>query len=176
MIVLRNISVNDSALLAKIHQQSFTEAWSKNTFQCMLMDSCFFGFLIGQESRKLSENDPKKLNKIECGFILARKVLDEIEIITFCVLPEYRRKNFGKLLMVELIKQAGIFLQKEFEHNDTENMKIFLEVAEDNLAATNLYTSFGFKKISHRSKYYKKKDGKRVDANIMAFVVTVSED
>lgn len=170
MIFLRNISVADCEILAQIHQESFSEAWSKDSFKSMLLDPSFFGFIVGQE---LKEQGSSKKQTIECGFILARKVLNEIEVITFCVLPEYRRKNFGKLLMVELIKQAGVFLNEEFQQNKSENLKIFLEVAENNTAAIRLYDSFGFSKISKRSQYYSNQKGEKVDANIMSLVLAV---
>lgn len=169
MIFLRKISVEDAAVISEIHQQSFAEKWSQSSFKSMLMDPNFFGFLVGRRT-KFSEKN------IECGFILARKIWDEIEIITFCVLPEHRRKNFGKLLMVELIKQAGMFLQEEFKNGDLEKIKIFLEVADNNIAAINLYRSFGFEKISKRARYYKdNKNGEQTDANVMTLVIGVGE-
>lgn len=169
MIFLRKISVDDTPIISEIHQRSFTENWSQSSFKSMLMDPNFFGFLVGRHS-KLNKQD------IACGFILARKVFDEIEIITFCVLPEHRRKNFGKLLMVELIKQSGMFLEEEHKKCDMEQMKIFLEVADNNIAAINLYRSFGFEKISKRTNYYKNKNGDKIDANVMALVIGVGEE
>lgn len=159
MIFLRNISVSDSLALAKIHQASFSEGWSESSFRNMLIDPAFFGFVIGHEENK---------RKSDCGFILCRRVLEEIEIITFCVTPEHRGIGFGKLLIIETIKQASLILKQEA--NCLEVIKIFLEVAENNLRAIHLYSAFGFEKISTRSKYYKTPDG-NADAHIMMLKV-----
>lgn len=155
MIFLRNISIGDNVILAKIHQASFSDGWSESSFQNMLMDPTFFGFIVGHE---------KNGQKQGCGFILCRRILEEIEIITLCVLPEHRRFGFGKLLVIETIKQAGLFLKQESDY--LESIKIFLEVAENNAIAINLYTAFGFETISKRSKYYRTPNG-NIDAHIM---------
>ncbi len=159
MIFLRNISVGDNIVLAKIHQASFPEGWSESSFQNMLMDPTFFGFIVGHE---------KNGQKQDCGFILCRRILEEIEIITFCVLPEHRRFGLGKLLIIETIKQAGLLLKQEADY--LESIKIFLEVAENNTIAINLYSTFGFEKISKRSRYYRTPNG-NIDAHIMVLKV-----
>ncbi len=41
MIFLRNISVGDNIVLAKIHRASFSDGWSESSFQNMLMDPTF---------------------------------------------------------------------------------------------------------------------------------------
>ena len=160
MIFLRNISVSDNIVLAKIHQTSFSEGWGESSFQNMLMDPSFFGFIVGHEKNK---------QKQDCGFILCRRILEEIEIITFCVLPEHRRFGLGKLLIIEIIKQAGLLLKQESDY--LESVKIFLEVAENNTAAIHLYSAFGFEKISKRSKYYRTPNG-NIDAHLMVLKVT----
>lgn len=170
MIFLRKVSVGDAAVLSEIHQESFSEWWSVSSFNSMLRDPSFFGFIVGQEL-KAQKSNAKQV--IECGFILCRRAWDEVEIITFAVRPQYRRRNFGKLLMVEVIKQSGVFLQETSPH--LENMKIFLEVSTNNTAAINLYRSFGFEKISKRIKYYKDQKGEEVDANVMALIVASKE-
>jgi ribosomal-protein-alanine N-acetyltransferase len=159
MIFLRNISVSDNIVLAKIHQASFSDGWSESSFQNMLMDPTFFGFIIGHE---------KNGQKQDCGFILCRRILEEIEIITLCVSPEHRRFGLGKLLIIEMIKQAGFLLKQEADY--LESIKIFLEVAENNTTAIHLYSAFGFEKISRRSKYYRTPNG-NIDAHIMVLKV-----
>lgn len=160
MIFLRNISLGDDIVLAKIHQASFFEGWKKSSFQNMLMDPTFFGFIVGREKNK---------QKQDCGFILCRRIIEEIEIITFCVLPEHRRFGLGKLLIIEIIKQAGLILKQESDY--IESIKIFLEVAENNTVAIHLYTAFGFEKISKRSKYYRTPN-ENIDAHIMVLKIT----
>ena len=161
MIFLRNITVNDNETLSKIHKASFEDCWSANSFRNMLMVPTFFGFIVGRE---------KNGEKTDCGFILCRRILEEIDIITFCILPEHRRFGLGKLLIIETIKQAGTILKEEADYLFA--IKIFLEVAESNKAAINLYTAFGFDKVSKRPKYYKSKIGSSsIDAYVMVLKV-----
>lgn len=148
MNFIKKISAADAKILSEIHKQCFIETWNENNFRNMLTDSHYFGFVISD------------VGKIDCGFTLCKHLFEEIEIITFCVLPKHRRYGFGKLLINEIIKHA----------NTLPNSKIFLEVSKDNIAAINLYQSIGFKKIAERKDYYKRKN-ELIDANIMALEI-----
>ena len=161
MIFLRNINTDDSNILAEIHKACFDSCWDKQSFQNMLIDPAFFGFIVGKE-----ETNNEKIN---CGFILCRRTLDEIDIITFCVLPQHRRFGFGKLLIVETVKKAGMILKDESDI--LEIIKIFLEVAENNIPAINLSKTFGFNKVSKRPKYYTEKNGSAIDAYVMVLTI-----
>ncbi len=141
---IKKFSIADAKILSELHKQCFTENWDENNFRNMLTDNHYFGFIISD------------VDKINCGFALCKHLFEEIEIITFCVLPKHRRYGFGKLLINEVIKYA----------NTIPNSKIFLEVSKDNIAAINLYQSIGFKKIARRKDYYKTQNG-LIDANIM---------
>ncbi len=127
---MRSLILEDAHDLFEIRKPSFEDLWSEKEFISMLSDESFFGF---------RENH---------GFILCRKALDSIDIVTFCVDPQYRGKGIGKNLLSELIKFA-----KE------SKCEIFLEVAEKNHIARNLYSALGFKETSVRKNYYKFKDG-----------------
>lgn len=56
------------------------------------------------------------------------------------------------------------------ESDYLESIKIFLEVAENNVTAIHLYSAFGFEKISRRSQYYRTPNG-NIDAHIMVLKV-----
>ena len=58
--------------------------------------------------------------------------------------PEHRRFGLGKLLIIEMIKQAGFLLKQEADY--LESIKIFFEIAENNATAIHLYSAFGFEK------------------------------
>ncbi|MCR4623513.1 MAG: GNAT family N-acetyltransferase [Alphaproteobacteria bacterium] len=73
----------------------------------------------------------------------------------FCVAPKHRHKGEGRYLLSELIKLA-----------DRNKCKIFLEVADTNQIAQNLYLSLEFNPISIRKNYYKVADGYK-DAIVM---------
>lgn len=127
---MRKLVPEDAQDLYEIRKMSFEDLWSEEEFASMLSDESFFGF------------------KEDRGFVLCRRVLDSIDVVTFCVDPKRRGKGIGKRLLAEVVKFA--------RENSCE---IFLEVAEKNHVARNLYTSVGFEKISIRKNYYKFKDG-----------------
>lgn len=138
--MLRNLILSDAKRAAEIMQKSFTdERWSESEISSMLADKTFFGYMD------------------EYGFILCRRVYDVIDICTFCVEPKFRKQGRGGRLLASVIDYAvGNFCE------------IFLEVAENNLSALNLYKSAGFKEISVRKKYYKTESG-LIDAILMKF-------
>ncbi len=86
------------------------------------------------------------------GFIVYRQTLDEAEIITIGVAPEARRTGIAAAML-------GI-IEAELKKNNVKT--IFLEVAENNHPARELYSSNGYTEIGVRPKYY---DG--VDAIMM---------
>ncbi|MDR1983099.1 MAG: ribosomal protein S18-alanine N-acetyltransferase [Holosporaceae bacterium] len=128
--MIKKVSETDSQLLAMIHKRCFNDNWSSQAFWEMLSQDVFFGFL--------------SMEKEAQGFILGKMIYDEVEIITFCVLPEFRNRGIGKMLVDEV-------------HNHAQNHfveKIFLEVSEDNVIAEKMYENFGYVKISRRRGYY----------------------
>ena len=86
------------------------------------------------------------------GFIVWRAVADEAEIISIGVAPDARRAGIAAAML-------GI-MENELKKNDIKS--IFLEVAEDNLSARQLYKNNGYNEIGIRPKYY---DG--IDAIMM---------
>lgn len=121
---MRSLTIDDSARICEIRKECFEDFWSEQDFSEMLSNHLYFGFV--------EEN----------GFILCRKISNEIEIITFAVLHQARRNGIGRRLLDTVINQC----------NDGDT--IFLEVAENNIAALNLYRSCGFLQIAIRKNYY----------------------
>ena len=122
-------------IAAKIHKKCFGKGWSEEDFQ------------------KLLALPTSRLWMTEEGLLLCSEVADEMEILTICVLPEFRRQHIAQDLLHEL-----------FEYAKGQKVKrIFLEVAEDNEAAQKLYSGAGFKQTGRREGYYARKD-KNVDA------------
>ncbi len=121
---MRTIQNEDAAILASIHYQSFEDSWSSSYFQ-QLLKTCF-GFI----------NDG--------GFILCRQACEEIEIITFCVIPNMRNKGIGRSLLHQL----------ELYAYENKIASIFLEVQSDNSTAQHLYKSFNYIPVAIRKNYY----------------------
>ena len=75
------------------------------------------------------------------GFCAWRQTApDEAELLNLAVAPKYRRQGVAEALLRELIQVA--------------NGDIFLEVAEPNQAARNLYTRLGWEGRGVRPGYY----------------------
>ena len=93
------------------------------------------------------------MNNTWGSFISAIHVLDEIDIIEIGVIKEQRRRGVACKLVSHL--------QKHCTKNGIR--KIFLGVAENNIAAISLYEKTGFSKIGIRKNYYSR-DGFSSDA------------
>lgn len=88
------------------------------------------------------------------GFILIRVVTDEAEILTLAVRPEARSAGLGGRLVGQGAVRAA----------QAGARRLFLEVAETNLAARALYARAGFALIGRRRGYY---EGGRTDALVL---------
>lgn len=135
---IRVAEPEDAALLARLHAPSFHSPW----------DEAAFADLLGQTGVFAAAGD--------AGFILCRVILDEAEILTLSVLPESRGRGLaGRLTAAaaDLARAAGA-------------ERMFLEVAEDNVAARALYARAGFVQTGRRKAYYATPQG-RTDALIL---------
>ena len=92
------------------------------------------------------------------GFILIRVVADEAEILTLAVRPSARRGGLGRRLVEAAVVRAAALGAE----------RMFLEVAEDNVAARALYARTGFTEAGRRRGYYARADGSREDALVLA--------
>lgn len=141
---LRVAIVSDASALAAIHATSFSQPWNQQAFDQFLQEprcGCLLAEQYGQKA----------------AFLLWRRVLDEAEIITFAVLPEYRRLGIARRLlaaMKEQLKATGV-------------QRCFLEVSEDNLAAVKLYCNAAFSSVGRRTAYYATDAGQSGDALVM---------
>ena len=138
---IRRIGPQSAAACAQIHAQSFAYPWTVPDFETLLAGRD----IIGEAALGV---DWRGKNSRLAGFILSRLVLDEAEILTLAVAPDFRRKGIGSaLLSVHLATLAA------------EGVKaLFLEVDAGNDAARALYAQFDFHQIGARQAYYRKAD------------------
>ena len=115
-------------IAAYIHKLCFDNSWSEKEFEK----------LLSLPSSRLWINKD--------SLLLCSEVMDEMEILTICVLPEKRRQHIAQKLLDDLFKYA----QKQ------KVRQIFLEVAEDNFPAQKLYFQSGFIQTGMRENYYTK--------------------
>lgn len=125
----------------EIERKSFTQPWSKLSFQQSLLDpSCLF--LVAEDRGEV------------VGYALAWVVLGELHIGNLAVRPEKRRKGIGRGLLAEIVKQ-GV---------ERGCKLVSLELRESNQIALSLYAQEGFKLIGVRRDYYRQP---REDALVM---------
>ncbi len=128
---IRFAKESDLLALLKVEQASFSQPWTETAF------------------RNEFKNPYSRLWVLEegalvIGYICAWFVCDEGQIANVAVLPEYRRRGTGKLLVQHVLQEAI-----------TQGVRsLSLEVRKSNVVALDLYESFGFEKVAVRKLYY----------------------
>ncbi len=79
------------------------------------------------------------------GFLLAFQGPYSVDVVYLYILKDARKRGLGQVLLKLFI--AALARQKEMEG-------VFLEVAETNTDAINLYFTCGFKQFGKRKDYY----------------------
>ena len=112
--------------LAALHAACFPDPWDAAAISALLVKPGTFAFAH------------------EDGFVLARAVADEAEILTLAVHPYKRGKGLGRALLQATISKVRSMGAKS----------VFLEVGVENPAARALYARLGFTKVGARKGYY----------------------
>ncbi|MDE1915183.1 MAG: ribosomal protein S18-alanine N-acetyltransferase [Sphingomonadales bacterium] len=125
------------------YSESWTRAQVENT---LALGNCHYT-LIAESGEAAADGEQA------VGFALTRSVVDEEELLLFAVLPQHRRRGLGSALLAMVRRNAHMRGIK----------RIFLEMRHGN-TAESLYRSNGFTPIGQRPKYYRAKDGTKIDA------------
>lgn len=114
--------------LATLHAACFTRPrpWSPAEFA---------GLLTSPATRLFQSPD---------GFLLARIIADEAELLTLAVSPTARRTGQGATLVLRFLADAAAAGAET----------AFLEVAADNVPAISLYRRTGWTEAGRRRNYY----------------------
>jgi len=83
-------------------------------------------------------------NEAVAGFLVARRIVSDLEILNFAVRPEARRRGVGTALLREAFAWGATFSAE----------KALLEVRASNLAALHFYDRHGFEVTGRRRRYY----------------------
>lgn len=121
----------DAPILSRLHGACFEAAWREETFRGLLGQPGVFALLGSADGQSV-------------GFVLARVVVDEAEILSIGVLPSRQSRGIGRQMMQSAARTA-------FERGAT---RLFLEAGADNRPALALYASLGFREIGRRRGYY----------------------
>ena len=112
----------------------------------------------GEEIASLAAKGALFVDDKDRSFALFSTVLDEAEMLTVAVSPDYRRCGLGRDLLT--VAEADLF--------GSGIAQVHLEVAADNKAALALYEALGYQTIGVRKGYYQRPEGLRMDAVMMA--------
>ncbi|MCX8506180.1 MAG: GNAT family N-acetyltransferase [Alphaproteobacteria bacterium] len=157
----------DIKILTELHQSCFTPGWSEKLMSdtvCSPINLAVFalqsppgyaetiaGFLIAQ----VIGNGPGQNSGYNSGH--NQTPSGEAEILSFGVLPEFRRLGLARLLLHDITRRiAGMGVRN-----------LFLEVAVTNLAARSLYENSGFRQVGERKNYYPLPRGQSEDALVL---------
>jgi ribosomal-protein-alanine N-acetyltransferase len=128
---IRPATPADAAAVATIERAAFSDPWSARDFrECM--DSGI-PFLIAEEQGAV------------VGYVIARYVQDEAEILNLGVDPARRRHGIGRALVHAMLARLA---ELRVRH-------VFLEVRESNAVARRLYAGLGFGEVGRRREYYR---------------------
>ena len=139
-------SENDGEALASIHATAFADAWDAATLTAFLGQRGGFALIAGDAVAAAG------------GFLLARAVAGESEVLTLAVRPDCRRTGCAATLLASALATAAALGAQ----------RMFLEVGADNHAGRALYARAGFEIIGRRPGYYRNDAGPSVDALLLA--------
>ena len=132
-MILALAGARDVDAMAAMHARSFETAWNADAIAALLAMPGGYALV----ARAASEPAIR-------GFLLARAVAGEAEVLTLAVDPLHRRRGMGHALIEAAVVAAVAAGARE----------MFLEVAADNIPAYSLYTASGFALVGRRPRYY----------------------
>lgn len=135
------------AVMASAFDPHWREAWTRRQVEDSL--GLPSGFMLLGDERGEAPQDGAAAQ----GFVLARHVLDEVELLLIGVRPEMRGQGVGRRLMARF----------EAEARRRGSQRAFLEMRVAN-PAERLYRAAGYAPIGQRKGYYRTLRGEAVDA------------
>jgi [ribosomal protein S18]-alanine N-acetyltransferase len=146
MSALREVTWRDIPRLVELETELFADAaWSAETW---------WAELAGRPRRSYVVLEGGDGIEGYAGVDLGGDVAD---VMTLAVVPGWRGRGLGDLLVGELVRRAG----------KSGAGSVMLEVRADNGPALRLYERHGFEEVSVRRRYYRQPDGPDVDALVM---------
>jgi ribosomal-protein-alanine N-acetyltransferase len=138
-------------IIAALHKRCFDEAWSIFTVRQVLAMPGAIG-LLAVEQGVAGAGDISGGDLL--GFALGRSAAGECELLSLAVTAGERGRGIGAALLAATMDRA----------RRDKVSRVFLEVAEDNAIAQNLYYNFGFRPVGRRPRYYRRPQGEAMAA------------
>ena len=127
---VRSASLEDLSLIAQLESEAGATKWSEETLRATLLNAHTQAWLVAAPSA--------------AGYLLARCIDEEGEILTLCVHPAQRRRGLARALLHACLTawtEAGVTTGH-------------LDVSAHNHAAIQLYSSSGWSTTGVRKGYY----------------------
>ena len=133
MIEIRRMAVEDIPAVVEIDQSSFTLPWSERAFYYEVQENraarCWVTVLDGQV----------------VAMAVIWLILDEAHVATIATHPHFRRRGFGRKMLVKALQAA----------REEGAKSALLEVRVRHVGAQKLYGDIGFVEVGLRPKYYR---------------------
>jgi ribosomal-protein-alanine acetyltransferase len=133
--VIRRFDTRDAAAVGEILARSpEAAAWSVKSLE-QLNKRGELGWVIEESG-------------VVTGFLVARAIVAEAEILNLCVAREKRRSGLAEALLTEAVAEL----------RRTRVDRIYLEVRESNTPAISFYEKHSFRETGRRPAYYRNPD------------------
>lgn len=150
---VRPFRVADAEELACVHREAMAglsqRGWNRAEITALASGRGGFALVVEEADRATARI---------LGFVLARAVAEEAEILTLAVAPAAQRRGIGWDLLESAAAEAAA----------RGAQRLLLEVSVDNAPALALYERSGFGGLGIRRGYYGRCGGVRVDALVLA--------
>jgi ribosomal-protein-alanine N-acetyltransferase len=130
----------DASAMARLHARCFAPGWDEQAMRALLTAPGALGRIAETEGDMIA-------------FALLRRIIDEGEVVSMAVAPDWRRRGLGCRLLADALAAAATHGVR----------RVTLEVAADNAPAQALYRRLGFAAVGRRRAYYG-----GVDADVLA--------
>ncbi len=131
--MIRTLKLQDALAMAELHEKAITPNWPHQDMETHLQRDICIGY-----------------GELLSGFIIIQHTMDQAEVLTIVTDPDHRKKGIGRKLLTageQVLSQKGADI-------------LFLEVAEDNAPAIELYKSCAYEPYGRRPAYYRREKGR----------------
>jgi ribosomal-protein-alanine N-acetyltransferase len=143
-IAIRRALREDAGAIADLHASLFEDGWSSAAMGTFLSDPVSLAFAATSAAGVV-------------GFLLARLVADEAEVLSIGVARPSQRSGVARRLLGALVEPAVADGARS----------VFLDVASDNAAALALYRGLGWTDTGRRRGYYPRAGAAPADALLL---------
>ena len=160
-IVLHEAGPLGARVIAGLHLQCFADVlggavWSVASIVRVLSLPGSYAYLAAVAPETAARAEAAA--PIPAGFVLARTLAGESEILSLGVIAAWRRHGTARALLRAAMTRAG----------QAGAARTLLEVAEDNMAARGLYAAEGFAPVKRWPRYYRQPGGTAAAALVFA--------